>query len=63
MNSLARNSDEKSEIKAKIIGLLEQNGIPYNLFGCNGNEKLCIGFGSEQPCCNNCCNFGLTILP
>ena len=62
MDLLVCNSAEKEVTKAKLIELMEQNDIAYNLLECCGCDRFCIDFsGKENACKKHCCNSGIIV--
>lgn len=43
----------KAKTKAEIIGLLDANGIDFNITKCDGCERICISFDDTSTCCNS----------
>ncbi len=62
MDSLVCNAAEKEATKAKLIELMEQNDIAYNLLECCGCGRFCIDLcGEENTCKRYCCNSGIIV--
>lgn len=62
MDSTAYKVTTKEEIKSKLLGFMEDNGIKYNLVECCGCERICIDLKDEENICEKyCCNSGIII--
>lgn len=62
MNLIMCDAAEKIDEKAKIIGVLEENNIPFKISNCCGSNKICIDLNSENEACNKpCCNADIIV--
>jgi len=55
MSSVVYDVAKKDEIKAKVIKILNDNEISFELTECCGLEKICIDLNGENECCNKPC--------
>ena len=62
MSSVVYDVEKKDETKAKVIKLLDDNEISFELTNCCGSEKICIDLNGENECCNKpCCSRDLIV--
>ncbi len=62
MDSLVYNAAEKEATKAKLIEILEQNDIAYNLLDCCDCDRFCFDLsGKENACRKHCCSSGIIV--
>ena len=62
MSSVVYDVAKKDEIKAKVIKILNDNEISFELTNCCGSEKICIDLNGENECCNKpCCSRDLIV--
>ena len=52
MSSVVYDVAKKDEIKAKVIKILNDNEIAFELTNCCGIEKICIDLNGENECCS-----------
>lgn len=55
MSSVVYDVAKKDEIKAKVIKILNDNEISFELTECCGSEKICIVLNGENERCNKPC--------
>ena len=62
MSSVVYDVAKKDEIKAKVIKILNDNEISFELTECCGSEKICIDLNGENERCNKpCCSRDLIV--
>ena len=62
MCSVVYDVAKKDETKAKIIKILNDNEIAFELTECCGSEKICIDLNGENERCNKpCCSRDLIV--
>lgn len=52
MDLIVCDAEEKRNIKDKVIAVLEENDIPFQITDCCGSERICIDLNSENEACN-----------
>lgn len=62
MSSAVYDMAKKDEIKTRVIKLLNDNEIAFELTNCCGIEKICIDLsGDNNTCKKYCCNSGIIV--
>ncbi|MBR2884056.1 MAG: LytTR family transcriptional regulator DNA-binding domain-containing protein [Clostridia bacterium] len=62
MSSVVYDMAKKDETKAKVIKILNDNEIAFEITNCCGFEKICIDLNGENECCNEpCCSRDLIV--
>lgn len=52
MSSVVYDMAKKDETKAKVIKVLNDNEITFEVTNCCGSEKICIDLKGENECCS-----------
>lgn len=62
MSSVVYDVAKKDETKARVVKLLNDNEIVFEVTNCCGSEKICIDLNGENECCNKpCCSRALIV--
>ena len=62
MSSVVYDVAKKDEIKAKVIKILNDNEISFELTNCCDSEKICIDLNGKNESCNKpCCSRDLIV--
>lgn len=51
-----------AELEAKLIGILKENGLAFEVTNCCGGNRLCIALNGNDEICNKpCCNSDIIV--
>ena len=52
MSSVVYDVAKKDETKARVVKLLNDNEIAFEVTNCCGSEKICIDLNGKNESCN-----------